>query len=94
MTLGFPDHLTKWELSDAYREAYLQEQKIVPHEMVEDGPVLENVMMGDERRRHPVPGSEVAREGRRPLHRHRHLHHHPRSGGELAQTPERTGASA
>ena len=23
MTLGFPDHLTKWELSDAYREAYL-----------------------------------------------------------------------
>ena len=24
MTLGFPDHLTKWELSDAYREAYLQ----------------------------------------------------------------------
>ena len=48
MTLGFPDHLTKWELSDAYREAYLQEQKIVPHEIVDDGPVLENVMMGDE----------------------------------------------
>ena len=23
MTLGFPDHLTKWELSAAYREAYL-----------------------------------------------------------------------
>ena len=48
MTLGFPDHLTKWELSDAYREAYLQEQRIVPHVIVEDGPVLENVMMGDE----------------------------------------------
>ena len=48
MTLGFPDHLTKWELSDAYREAYLQEQRVVPHVIVEDGPVLENVMMGDE----------------------------------------------
>src|SRR5918912_106438 len=36
MTLGFPDHLSKWELSDAYREAYLQEQRIVPHVIVED----------------------------------------------------------
>src|SRR5215813_5029890 len=24
MTLGFPDHLTKWELSDAFRNAYLR----------------------------------------------------------------------
>jgi hypothetical protein len=30
MTLGFPDHLTKWELSDAYREAYLARPKIMP----------------------------------------------------------------
>src|SRR5882762_11538324 len=29
MTLGFPDHLTKWELSDAYREAYLKNPKII-----------------------------------------------------------------
>ena len=48
MTLGFPDHLTKWELSDAYREAYLMQPRIVPHEMVEAGPVLENVMMGED----------------------------------------------
>src|SRR6476619_2985558 len=48
MTLGFPEHLTKWELSDAYREAYLQEQRIVPHVVVDDGPVLENIMMGDD----------------------------------------------
>src|SRR3979409_2671591 len=48
MTLGFPDELTKWELSDAYREAYLQEQRIVPHEIVDDGPGLENIMMGDD----------------------------------------------
>ena len=48
MTLGFPDHLTKWELSDAYREAYLMQPKIIPHEIVEHGPVLENVMRSDE----------------------------------------------
>src|SRR5215203_4075973 len=47
MTLGFPDHLTKCELSDAYREAYLAAAKIVPHEIVADGPVLENVLVGD-----------------------------------------------
>src|SRR3984885_1747309 len=36
MTLGFPDHLNKWELSEAYREAYLKDQKIIPHQIVED----------------------------------------------------------
>ncbi len=46
MTLGFPDHLSKWELSDAYREAYLQQQRIVPHVIIDDGPVFENVMTG------------------------------------------------
>jgi UbiD family decarboxylase len=48
MTLGFPDHLTKWELSAAYREAYLKDPKIIPHEMVEDGPVFENIMTDDD----------------------------------------------
>ncbi|HXQ52631.1 MAG TPA: UbiD family decarboxylase [Stellaceae bacterium] len=48
MTLGFPDHLNKWELSQAYRDAYLKDPRIIPHEIVSDGPVLENVMMGDE----------------------------------------------
>ena len=47
MTLGFPDHLTKWELSDAFREAYLQEQKPIPHEIVDDGPIFENIITGD-----------------------------------------------
>jgi 3-octaprenyl-4-hydroxybenzoate carboxy-lyase len=47
MTLGFPDHLTKWELSDAFREAYLKDRKLVPHEIVATGPVLENVLTGD-----------------------------------------------
>jgi 4-hydroxy-3-polyprenylbenzoate decarboxylase len=46
MTLGFPASLTKWELSDAYREAYLVNPKLVPHEMVADGPIFENVLTG------------------------------------------------
>jgi 4-hydroxy-3-polyprenylbenzoate decarboxylase len=48
MTLGFPDDLTKWELSEAYRDAYLKEARIIPHEVVATGPVLENIMMGED----------------------------------------------
>jgi tripartite-type tricarboxylate transporter receptor subunit TctC len=40
---------------------------------------------GRRRRRDQIPLAGLAREGRRPLHRHRHLQHHPRPGGELAQ---------
>jgi 4-hydroxy-3-polyprenylbenzoate decarboxylase len=46
MTLGFPDRLTKWELSDAYRESYLVNPKLVAHEIVGHGAVLENVITG------------------------------------------------
>jgi 4-hydroxy-3-polyprenylbenzoate decarboxylase len=48
MTLGFPDHLTKWELSEAFREAYLKTPKIIPHEIVEDGPIFENILQGED----------------------------------------------
>jgi UbiD family decarboxylase len=48
MTLGFPTGLTKWELSDGYRQAFLTEQKMIPHEIVEDGPIFENVLMGED----------------------------------------------
>jgi 4-hydroxy-3-polyprenylbenzoate decarboxylase len=48
MTLGFPDHLTKWELSDAYRKAYLENPRLIPHQIVESGPVFENIMIGDD----------------------------------------------
>lgn len=48
MTLGLPEELTKWGLSEAYRQAYLTESRIVPHEIVEDGPIFENIMMGDD----------------------------------------------
>ncbi|MFN0301281.1 MAG: UbiD family decarboxylase [Burkholderiales bacterium] len=57
MTLGFPEHLSKWELSDAYREAYLKEQRNIPHQMVETGPIFENILTGDDIdvRRFPAP---------------------------------------
>ena len=48
MTFGLPDHLKKWELSEAYRDAFLKDMKLVTHEIVDDGPVFENVMMGDD----------------------------------------------
>ncbi len=48
MTLGFPEHLSKWELSDAYREAYLKEQRNIPHQVVETGPIFENILTGDD----------------------------------------------
>ena len=48
MTLGFPDQLSKWELSEAFREAFLKDQKIIGHEIVENGPVFENILMGDD----------------------------------------------
>ena len=79
MTLGFPDHLTKWELSDAYREAYLKEPQDHPARDRRRRPVFENIMTGDDVDVHQIPLAGLAREGRRPLHRHRHLQHHPRS---------------
>jgi 4-hydroxy-3-polyprenylbenzoate decarboxylase len=48
MTLGFPDHLTKAELSEAYRSAYLTNPRIIPHEIVTTGPVFENTLTGDD----------------------------------------------
>ncbi len=48
MTLGFPDELTKVELSDACYDAYVRDRKTIPHRVVDDGPVLENVLMGAE----------------------------------------------
>ena len=48
MTLGFPEHLSKWELSDAYREAYLKEQRNIPHQLGETGPIFENILTGDD----------------------------------------------
>ena len=45
-------------------------------------------------RRHEIPLARLARARRRPLHRHRHLQHHPRPGGELAQRRRLPGDGA
>ena len=48
MTFGFPDELTKQELSNAYYDAYLRDPKIIPHQVVDDGPVFENIVTGED----------------------------------------------
>lgn len=48
MTLGFPTHLNKRELSDACYEAYQKERRLIPPRFVEDGPVFENILTGDD----------------------------------------------
>jgi len=48
MTLGFPAGLSKWDLSDGYRQAFLANPRIIPHEIVDRGPVLEHVLTGSE----------------------------------------------
>jgi UbiD family decarboxylase len=48
MTLGFPLNLGKLELSEAFLEAYLRELKTIPYREVASGPVLENVLTGDQ----------------------------------------------
>jgi UbiD family decarboxylase len=47
MTLGFPTHLSKLELSDAFLLAQVKERKTIPAEIVDSGPVFENVLTGD-----------------------------------------------
>src|SRR5437763_15785028 len=37
MTLGFPVHLWKWVLIDAFREAYFKDNMPIPPAIVEDG---------------------------------------------------------
>jgi 4-hydroxy-3-polyprenylbenzoate decarboxylase len=48
MTLGFPDDLTKAELSDAVYESHVKDRKTIPFKIVDGGPILENVLTGDD----------------------------------------------
>ncbi len=49
ITLGFEPGLTRMQLSDAFLSVYKDPaRKPVKHVIVDDGPVLENVMMGNE----------------------------------------------
>jgi len=46
MTLGFPQGLTKQELSQAYFEHYQKKQRHIPPVIVDSGSVFENVVTG------------------------------------------------
>tara|TARA_R110002110_G_scaffold294878_2_gene508868 strand:- start:321 stop:1793 length:1473 start_codon:yes stop_codon:yes gene_type:complete len=48
LTLGFPEHLTKAELSEAYFDSCVNKLEPISSEKVTDGPVLENVLTGDD----------------------------------------------
>ena len=48
MTLGFPTDLPKLELTEQFHKHYMAELRTVPYQEVTDGPVLENVMEGDD----------------------------------------------
>ena len=43
LTLGFPDHLNKLELSQAYNQ-HTRKIEPIPHRIVDSGPILENVL--------------------------------------------------
>ena len=57
MTLGFPLSFSKLELSQAFLDNYMRELKPIPHQFVETGPILENVITGKDIdiTRFPVP---------------------------------------
>jgi 4-hydroxy-3-polyprenylbenzoate decarboxylase len=48
MTLGFPDHLSKQELSQAFFEQYLRKEGRLAPTIVDGGPVFENVLTKSE----------------------------------------------
>jgi 4-hydroxy-3-polyprenylbenzoate decarboxylase len=49
ITLGFPAHLNKFELSQAFNNSFKKIiQNPLPYKVVEGGPVLENIMEGDD----------------------------------------------
>ncbi|HSM19035.1 MAG TPA: UbiD family decarboxylase, partial [Hyphomicrobiales bacterium] len=48
MTLGFPTELTKLELTEAFRAQRMAVNNPIPPVEVDDGPILENVLEGDD----------------------------------------------
>ena len=48
MTLGFPTDMSKIELSEGFRAHYAADMKQIPPKFVETGPVMQNVMTGDD----------------------------------------------
>src|SRR2546425_627721 len=48
MTLGYPNHLNKLELSEAFLQSNLKEMRTIPFKEVDEGPILENILMGED----------------------------------------------
>jgi UbiD family decarboxylase len=49
MTLGYPTDLNRVELSDAFLTGFrAAKERRIPHEIVKDGPVMENVITGED----------------------------------------------
>jgi UbiD family decarboxylase len=48
MTLGFPAELSKIELSEGFRSSFMAPMRRLPPKYVDDGPIFENVMRGDD----------------------------------------------
>ena len=48
MTLGFPTELSKIELSEGFRTSFMAPMQRLPPKYVDDGPIFENVMRGDD----------------------------------------------
>jgi UbiD family decarboxylase len=48
MTLGFPTELSKLELSEGFRTSFMAPMRRLPPKYVDDGPIFENVMQGDD----------------------------------------------
>ena len=48
MTLGFPTDLSKLELSEGFRTSFMGPMTRIPPNYVNDGPIFENVMTGDD----------------------------------------------
>ena len=57
MTLGFPTHLNRLELSEAFLNSYLRDLKTIPVQEVSTAPIFENILTGDQVdvTRFPVP---------------------------------------
>src|SRR5712671_5228837 len=48
MTLGFPTDLSKIELSEGFRTNFMGPMTRIPPKYVDDGPIFENVLRGDD----------------------------------------------
>ena len=73
LTLGLPlEYERKVDIVQHYH-ARMQDMKPLPPRFVKDGPILQNVLEGDDDRRAEIPGAAPSRAGQGALHRHRRL---------------------